>query len=114
MITTLLGIQIISLSFAVFMVYVAFLHFKRHTIDVREFLFWLLCWSGFSLFTLFPRVLDPILAQIFVTRAMDLLMIVAFMILTYLGFQNHIGIKTLQKELTKLVSEQAQKTAKKN
>jgi hypothetical protein len=114
MISALLGIQIISISFAIFMVYVTFLHYKRGTVNGREFSFWLFCWISFTFFTLFPRVLDPLLAQIFVTRAMDLLMIVAFMILTYLGFQNHIGVKNLQRQISKIVSDQAKKTAKKH
>lgn len=113
MVETLLGIQIIAICFAAFMLYVAFLHFKKGNISQLEFVFWLTVWTAFIFFTLNPRVLDPILAELFVTRAMDLLMISAFMILGYLGFTNHVGIKTLQREMRRLVSESAKKNAKK-
>ena len=114
MVEALLGIQIIALCFAGFMLYVSFLHFKRKNISSVEFVFWLAVWSSFIFFALFPRVLDPVLAQLFIIRAMDLLMIVAFMILSYLGFANHVGIKALHREIRRLVSEDAKKHAKKS
>lgn len=113
MVNALLGIQIIAISFAFFMVYITTLHFKRGMVKKTEYLFWLLVWIAFVSFALFPRVLDPLLAKIFVTRAMDLLMIWAFMILAYLGYQNHIGIKDVQSRVEKLVSDEAKKKAKK-
>jgi hypothetical protein len=113
MVNALLGIQIIAISFAFFMLYITTLHFKRGQVKKTEYLFWLLVWSAFILFTLFPKVLDPLLAKIFVTRAMDLLMIWAFMILSYLGYVNHIGIKDVQRRVERLVSDEAKKKAKK-
>ena len=113
MVNALLGIQIIAISFAVFMLYITTLHSNRGQIKKTENIFWLLVWGTFILFTLFPRVLDPLLAKIFVTRAMDLLMIWAFMILSYLGYINHIGIKDVQKRVEKIVSDEAKKKAKK-
>lgn len=113
MVNALLGIQIIAISFAVFMLYITTLHSKRGQIKKAEYIFWILVWGTFILFTLFPRVLDPLLAKIFVTRAMDLLMIWAFMILSYLGYINHIGIKDVQKRVEKIVSDEAKKKAKK-
>lgn len=113
MVNALLGIQIISISFAAFMFYITTLHFKRGQIAKMEYLFWFLVWAGFVTFALFPRILDPLLAKIFVTRAMDLLMIWAFMILSYLGYINHIGIKDAQKRIEKIISDEAKNKAKK-
>ncbi len=113
MITTFLGIQIISVSFAFFMLYITTLHFKRGIVQKSEYIFWLIVWVAFISFALFPKILDPILTTMFVTRAMDLLMIGAFMILSYLGYQNHIGIKELQKNITRMISSEAKKKAKK-
>lgn len=113
MVNALFGIQIISISFAFFMLYITTLHFKRGQIGKMEYLFWLLVWCAFIAFALFPRILDPLLAKVFVTRAMDLLMIWAFMILSYLGYVNHIGIKDMQKRINKVVSDDSKKKAKK-
>ena len=113
MVNALLGIQIIAISFAFFMLYITTLHFKRGMVGKLEYYFWFLVWTAFITFALFPRVLDPLLAKMFVTRAMDLLMIWAFMILAYLGYQNHIGIKDVQRRVEKIVSDEAKKKAKK-
>ncbi len=113
MVEAFLGIQIISICFAGFMLYVTFLHRKRGNLNKPEFLFWTFLWLAFIYFALFPKVLDPVLAQLFVTRTMDLLMISAFMILAYLGFMNHVGIKNLQNQIRKIVSQKAIKNTKK-
>lgn len=113
MVETLLGVQILASLFAIFMLYVVFLHFKKRNLSSPELVFWVILWSTFLFFTFKPRVLDPILARLFIVRALDLLMIVSFMILAYLGFQNHIGIKVLQREHEKLVRKLAFKNAKK-
>lgn len=110
---TYLGVQIIATLFAIFMLYVAFLHFKKGNLGRFEFFFWLVLWAAFIYFANFPKTLDPIIASLFIVRAMDLLMIVAFMILGYLGFQNHIGVKSLNRRIETLIRNQALKNAQK-
>ena len=111
MVETLLGIQILAGLFACFMLYVAFVHFKQRNIDRFEMLFWAGVWVAFLYFALFPRVLDPLLARLFVARSMDLLFIIAFMILAYLGFQNHVGIKWVQRQIETMVRSKTLKNA---
>ncbi len=113
MVEALLGIQILAVLFAAFMLYIAFMHYKRHNIGKSEFYLWCIIWLAFVYFALWPKILDPLLARLFVTRAMDLLMILAFMILAYLGFTNHVGIKSLQKQIEQLVRGRAIKNARK-
>lgn len=112
MVETFLGIQIISLLFAIYMAYMAFIHWKTKNIKTTEFIFWLILWLTFIGFAMYPRLMDPILARLFIARRLDLLMFVAFMILAYLGFQNHIGIKNLQHQVEQLVRKNAQKNGK--
>ncbi len=112
MVETLLGIQIVTVLFSLFMLYVAFLHYKQKNIILIEFLFWITVWGIFIYFTLDPKVLDPLLAKLFISRTMDFLMLIAFMLLTFLGFQNHMGVKNLQKEIERLVRKQTLKNAK--
>ena len=114
MVEAFLGIQVLSVSFAIFMLYIAFLQFKRNNLNIKEFSFWLIVWLLFIFFALVPGVFTPLLAKIFIARAMDIIMIGAFMILAYLGFQNHIGVKGLQKQIQDLVREKAIKKTKKS
>ena len=113
MVEAFLGIQIISISFALFMLYIAFLQFKRGNLNPKEFTFWLSIWTIFIFFALVPQIFTPILTRIFVARIMDIIMIGAFMILAYLGFQNHIGVKGLQKQIQDMVRKEAIKKTNK-
>jgi len=113
MVETFLGIQIVALVFCLFMLYLAFVHFKRKNLGPGEFIFWVLAWCTVLFFALFPRVLDPLITRLFVTRVLDLVMLAGFVILSYLGFQNHIGVKDLQKRVEQLVRQQTLDRAKK-
>ena len=113
MVEALLGVQILAVAFGLFMAYLAFVHYKQQNIGRRELLVWLAVWFSMIYFALFPKVLDPLLARLFVTRAMDLIMIIGFIILAYLGFQNHIGIKSLQRQIESLVRQKTLKNARK-
>ena len=105
----ILGVQIISILFAIFMLYVAFLHWKRKDFDGGEIFFWLALWLGFILITLFPDILQNITKKLFFTRVMDLLMVIAFMILAFLGFQNHVSNRRMEKKIEELVRKEAMK-----
>ncbi len=109
----ILGVQIIAILFAVFMVYVSFLHWKRKDINGGEIYFWILLWATFIFVTLFPNILQSVTRLLFFTRVMDLLMLLAFMILAYLGFQNHISNRRMEKKIEELIREDALKPLKK-
>lgn len=113
MVEAFLGIQIIAGSFSMLMLFMAFTQFKRKNIGPGEFGFWVFCWISVIVFAFFPRVLDPIVGGRFVARALDAVMLIGFIILSYLGFQNHIGIKSMQREIETLVREMAIKEKKK-
>ncbi len=113
MVEAFLGIQILALAFSMLMLYMAFTHFKRRNIRGGEFIFWVLCWTSVIIFSFYPRVLDPIVGKIFVARALDAVMLIAFIILSYLGFQNHIGVKSLERQIETLIRKIALKDSKK-
>lgn len=105
----ILGVQIIAILFAIFMVYVAFLHWKRKDIDGGEIFFWVILWLGFIVITLFPDLLQIITKKLFFTRVMDFLMVAAFMILAFLGFQNHVSNRRMERKIEELVRKEATK-----
>lgn len=109
----ILGVQIIAVLFAIFMLYVAFLHWKRKDINGGEILFWGTIWLGFIIVTLFPKILESISQFFFFTRILDLLMLVAFMILAFIGFQNYIANRKMEKKIGELVREETLKNDKK-
>jgi hypothetical protein len=111
-IMNILGVQIISSLFAIFMIYVAMLHWKRKEISNFEILFWIILWSGFIFITLFPNLLSGITQLLFFARVLDLLMVLAFMILAFIGYQNYISNKKLEKKLEDLIRKEALKNVK--
>lgn len=105
MVETFLGIQVISIMFAVFMMYLIFVHYKRHNLDQKEYILWNGAWILFIIFALLPHILTPLMTRLSVVRALDLLMIVAFMILTFIMFNDHIAIRDLYRTIGKLTVE---------
>ena len=109
----LLGIQILSIFFALFMMYLIRLHHRRGNLGVREYLMWLCCWCVFIVFALFPGVLTPVITTLKIVRVLDLLMEMAFKILTYLAFSDHMAVRDLYRKIDSLISTKAIKTATK-
>jgi hypothetical protein len=112
MIESFFGIQVISVLFALFMIYMVRLHYKRGNIGLKEFISWLFCWLLFILFALLPQLLNPLINKLRIIRVLDLLMMAAFMILTYLAFSDHMAVRDIYRQMGKLVSEQAKNKAK--
>ena len=109
----ILGVQIIAIFFAVFMIYVAFLHWKRKDIKGGEIFFWIVLWGGFILITLFPDILQNITKKLFFTRVMDFLMVIAFMILAFLGFQNHVSNRRMERKIEEFIRREVLEKIKK-
>lgn len=101
----ILGVQLLLLGFALFMVYVLYLHWKKKNVTNLMFAAWIFIWGVFVIFTLFPTILTPLIKDLFIVRVMDFAMIVAFMVLTYLTIENNIKIKKYENTLEKLVRE---------
>ena len=97
------AIQLILVPFAIFMIYVAFIHYKKRFILLESFLFWFSLWIAFSLFALFPQILNPLVRRFQFLRALDLLMIVAFMILVIMNYSNFLFQRKLDQKLERLV-----------
>ena len=103
----ILGIQLLGLIFALFMLYISFLHFKRNEFTVNEAGFWIILWVSFLVVTLIPRILNPIVQTLSITRTMDLFVILGFMFLIFAIFYTYGLVRRYQKKLENLVRELA-------
>ena len=99
----ILGVQLILIAFACFMVYVLYLHWRKKNISNKMFGAWLMIWLVFILFAFFPTLLAPVIKDLFIVRVMDLGMIGAFMVLTYITVENNIKIKKYEDQLEEVV-----------
>ena len=112
-IMTILGFQIIAILFAFFMIYITFLNWKKRDINGKEIFFWIILWIVFIGITLFPTFLQKVTKILFFARVLDFLMVVAFMILAFLGFQNHISNRRMERKIDELVRKEALKNVEK-
>ena len=108
----IIGVQLILIFFGLFMLYVSFVYWKRKSFTNTTFGLWMVIWLVFLMFSLFPKILEPLLKELFFIRAMDFGMIVAFMILTYLTIDNNVRIKKYENKMEKIVRSMAVKRTK--
>jgi hypothetical protein len=83
--------------------------FRRGTVRLPELVFWVLVWGGFGLLALFPGSVAVVVQELHLSRPMDLVMVVAFMLISAVLFLNHLELRRLQKKLQELVREIALK-----
>jgi len=108
-------IQILAAIFCVFMLYNAFINFKKKKIGRNDFVLWLLIWSSAIFASLFPEVLY--LGSFFevfgILRALDLFVIVGFLVRFSILFYIHTHLRKLEERQKKIVTETAIKRSKK-
>lgn len=95
--------QILAVLFALFMLYVVTIHNKKSNINKIEFSFWATTWLTFIIIALFPDLLRGISGALNFSRVFDLLIVIAFMILTFVVFSNYLSHKENTKKLENLV-----------
>jgi len=95
----LLGVQLITIPFACFMVYVGFVHYKKGHILKQSFIFWTILWISFITFAAFPQLLDPVVKKFHFVRTLDFLMIIAFIILTIMNYNNYVSHQELKRKM---------------
>ena len=103
----LLGVQILGVLFALFMLYLTFMHQKRKDFSSKEYTIWAVIWVGAIIATLFPSILEPFTKALRLTRNMDLIIIVGFIFLIGVTFTNYLALRKTQKRVELLVRRMA-------
>ena len=106
----ILGVQILGVLFAIFMIYITFLHQKRNEFNAKEYLFWITSWALLLVITIFPKILTPFVSGLQLHRTMDLLTILGFLCVIGLLFNNYTQIKKTDKKIEKVVRKVAFQT----
>lgn len=108
----MIPLQLLSLIFGLYMLYWSFLSYKKRLYYFNELVFWVVVWSVFILVSMFPDNLKFVLQSFRISRTMDLLMIIAFMILWFVTFKNYTDNRQIRKKLSDLVRQEAIRSAK--
>lgn len=101
------NIQIVAAVFGLVMIYLSFLHYKRHEFNRYQFVIWELLWIGFIVVTILPDRFNTVTERLGIARAFDLFAIVAFVVVLFLTFHNYLLITRLEKRLEQRVRDQA-------
>lgn len=103
----ILGIQIVGVLFALFMIYLTFIHQKKKDFNSKEYALWTFVWICAIIATLFPNVLNPLTKTLRLSRNMDLIIIAGFIFLIGIAFTNYISLRKTQKKVEALVRRMA-------
>lgn len=99
----IMGIQILGIFFALFILYYTFINFKRKQLSKGEFTFWGIIWLVFIFVSVFPTYLEKLAQSLSIYRTMDFLIIIGFFFLIGLTFYNFIQVKKQNRKLEQLV-----------
>lgn len=103
----MIGIQIVAIVFALWMVYFTFLHFRRKEFSVPEFMLWQLLWFGLVIVVVFPKSIRFLLTTFSISRTFDLVVIVGIVILFGVTFRNYVIIRRIEKRVEEFVRKEA-------
>lgn len=99
----LIWLQILGIVFALVMVYVTLLFYRRHEIRFTDLLIWSPIWFLFLFGVLFPRSLDVFVQTFSVRNAVELFTIAGFMFMIALQFFLFRLVRLQQNKLRKIV-----------
>ncbi len=105
----MMSLQILAIVIGLTALYMSYLYYRRREFTRAELAGWFIIWLGFIFVAISPRTFDFLLETFAITRTMDLIMIVAFMILFVLCFENYINNRRIRSKIESLVRGEALK-----
>ncbi|MDP2683932.1 MAG: DUF2304 domain-containing protein [bacterium] len=108
----MIGIQIIAIIFAIWMIYFSYLHFRRGEFKKIEFILWQVLWIGLIIVVIYPSSVKFILETFNINRTFDLVVIVGVVVLFGITFRNYVLLKRTEKKLVDLIRQEGLKDIK--
>lgn len=105
-------IQIVLLLFAVFALTKTFQRFRAREMQLVQLLPWLVFWGGVILVVLRPDTTSRLADMLGVGRGADVIVYLALALMFYLQFRLFAKIEETERQITKLVREDALKGLK--
>jgi hypothetical protein len=105
----MIGLQIVAILFALWMMYFTHLHYRRREFNRLEFILWQVLWAGLLIVVIVPRSVQFILRAFSITRTFDLVVIVGVVTLFAVSFRNYVLLKRTERKVEDLTRKLATK-----
>ncbi len=105
----MIGLQLVAILFALWMLYFTYLHYRRKEFSKIEFILWEMLWVGLVIVVVLPQSVQFILKAFSITRTFDLVVVVGMVILFGVTFRNYVLQKRQAKKIEELIRQLALK-----
>lgn len=99
----MIPIQILGILFGLAMLYITYDYYRRKGLDLKDIAGWVILWCVFILVILFPAALLFVSKKLNLTGAIEMIMIISFVVMVYLIFNLHNRIKKIERNMEKMV-----------
>lgn len=107
----ILGIQVVSFVFALIMIYLSYVNFRKKEIDKVDFYTWLIIWIAASSVVLFPEMLRDFSSRFLITRLFDLMVVAGFILLISMTAKTYVRSNKTEKKMEEFLRQDAIKNA---
>ena len=99
----MIPIQILGVLLGLAMLYVTYDYYKRKGLNLKDIAGWVILWCTFILVVLFPAILLFVSKKLNLSGAIDVIMVVSFVVMIYLIFNLYNRIKKIEQNTEKMV-----------
>ncbi|MDD5015271.1 MAG: DUF2304 family protein [Atribacterota bacterium] len=103
-------IQILIVTFALFIIIGTILGFKKGNVSRKSLIFWIILWLAISIIVLLPNTTNFFAKILGVSRGTDVAIYLSIILIFYLLFRIFLRLEKTEREITKIVKEIAIKS----
>ena len=105
----IIGLQITGFIFALLMIYLSIVHYKKGSLNGIEITIWLVIWTLVIFAVIFPEILRTYSQAFAVSRLLDLLISGGFILIISMISVLYLKTKKIEKKLEDLIRKDALK-----
>lgn len=99
----LAGVQILGILFALSMIYITYVYYKRKNYNLRSLALWLTVWTGTLILISFPQTVYGVMQALQIERTADFFVVAGFTFFSVIIFYMYIVIKKTNQKVEELV-----------
>lgn len=99
----IIGLQITGFIFALLMIYLSIVHYKKGSLNGMEITIWIVIWTFVILAVIFPEILRTYSQAFAVSRLLDLLIAGGFILVISMVTTLYIKTKKIEKKFEDMI-----------